>query len=47
SLNMSKMRSFQQFLLDKGNLLLGFDMGKVIDIDHVNDIIAAGEMLKE
>lgn len=47
SLNMSKMRSFQQFLIDKGEHLIGFDMGKVIDIDHVNDINAAERLLKE
>lgn len=47
SLNMSKMRSFQQFLIDKGEQLIGFDMGEVIDIDHLKDITAAEKILKE
>jgi len=44
---MHKMRSFQQFLIDKGKKLAGYNMGKVIDIDHISDIKKATEMLKE
>ncbi len=42
---MVRMRNFQQYLLDKGCLLMGCDVGKVIDIDHVEDIAKAEEML--
>ncbi len=44
---MVRMRNFQQYLLDKGCTLMGCDVGKVIDIDHVEDIAKAEEMLDD
>lgn len=46
SMNMHKMRAFQQFLIDKEKHLVAFDFGKVIDIDHVNDIKLAEHLLQ-
>lgn len=46
-MNMHKMRTFQQFLVDRGRDLQAFDLGKVIDIDHVNDISSAEHFLLE
>lgn len=43
--NTHKMRVFQQSLLDQGKRLIGFDMGKVIDIDHISDISQATDFL--
>lgn len=42
----SKMRNFQQTLLDHGLLLKAFDLGRIIDIDHVSDIARAEELLR-
>jgi NDP-sugar pyrophosphorylase family protein len=44
---MVRMRNFQQYLLDNGCLLMGCDVGKVIDIDHAEDIEKAEEMLDD
>ncbi|NPV36422.1 MAG: NDP-sugar synthase [Bacteroidales bacterium] len=44
---MVRMRNFQQYLLDKRCTLMGCDVGKVIDIDHVEDIAKAEEMLDD
>lgn len=40
-----RMRHFQRRLLDNGMRLKAFDMGQVIDVDHVADIEAARRML--
>ncbi len=40
-----RMRDFQQYLLDRGCLLLGCDVDKVIDIDHADDIEKAEELI--
>lgn len=44
---MVRMRNFQQYLLDKGCFMMGCDVGKVIDIDHAEDIEKAEEMLDD
>lgn len=41
-----RMRAFQQFLLDQGCLLVGCDVGKVIDIDHAEDIAKAIKLIE-
>ena len=40
-----RMRNFQRKLIEKGLNLDAFDMGKVIDIDHLSDIAKANEFL--
>ncbi len=40
-----RMRYFQRRLLDAGMRLKAFDMGNVVDVDHVSDIRKAAEML--
>jgi NDP-sugar pyrophosphorylase family protein len=42
-----KMRVFQKMLLDEGWKLLGCNIGKVIDIDHITDLENARTMIKE
>lgn len=42
----SRMRNFQRSLIDSGLNLDAFDLGKVIDIDHVSDISKAQELLR-
>lgn len=41
----SKMRNFQRALLSQGLTVGAFDMGKVVDVDHVEDIRKAEELL--
>lgn len=41
----SRMRNYQRALLDKGLHLLGHDMGKILDVDHISDIDKAEEFL--
>lgn len=43
----SRMRNFQRALIDNGLRLLGHDMGKILDIDHVGDILKAEQALNE
>lgn len=43
----SRMRNFQRALLDNGLNLEVFDMGKVIDIDHLSDIAEANNFLAD
>ena len=43
----SKMRNFQQTLLDHGLIVNAFDLGRIIDIDHLSDIPLAEELLTE
>lgn len=39
--NVSRMRNFQRALVADGLRLRAFDMGKILDIDHVGDIAKA------
>lgn len=43
----SRMRNYQRELVASGLNLTGYDMGKIIDVDHAGDIIKAEEFLKE
>ena len=43
----TRMRYFQRRLLEEGMRLKAFDMGRVIDVDHVGDIEKAGEIAGE
>lgn len=42
----SKMRNYQQALLDAGLSLQAYDLGKIIDIDHVSDIALAEALIQ-
>lgn len=41
----SKMRNYQQALLDAGLELKAYDLGRIIDIDHISDIALAEALL--
>ncbi len=41
----SRMRNYQRALVEAGLKLKGFDMGKIIDVDHAGDIRKAEEFL--
>lgn len=41
-----RMRNFQRRLIEEGLDLKAFPMGKIIDVDHVDDIYRAEEFLK-
>ena len=43
----SRMRNFQRELLAAGLEIKGYDMGKIIDVDHAGDIRKAEEFIKE
>ena len=43
----TRMRYFQRRLLEEGMWLKAFDMGRVIDVDHVGDIEKAGKIAGE
>lgn len=43
----SRMRNFQRELLEAGLCLNAFDMGKVIDVDHLSDVEEADRFLKD
>jgi len=43
----SRMRAFQQFLVDKNVTLMAVDVGKVVDLDHKGDIAKAEHILRE
>ncbi|MDE6297017.1 MAG: NTP transferase domain-containing protein [Muribaculaceae bacterium] len=43
----SRMRNFQRALIASGLKIKGYDMGKIIDVDHAGDIKKAEEFLKE
>lgn len=47
SSGVSRMRNFQRKLIEKGLNLDAFDMGKVLDIDHIGDIEKANAFLKK
>lgn len=42
----SRMRNFQRSLLEAGLHIKGYDFGKILDVDHVDDIIKAENYLK-
>ena len=41
----TRMRNFQRKLLDAGLNIDAFDLGKVLDIDHMGDIVKANDFL--
>jgi len=43
---MSRMRRFQASLVENGYSLDAFDLGRVIDVDHIKDIAAAEALIK-
>ena len=43
----SRMRNFQRALIAAGLELKGYDMGKILDVDHAGDIGKANEMLSQ
>lgn len=46
-LKLNRMRNFQRKLLDAGLNLDAFDLGKVLDVDHLKDIEKANSFLEE
>src|SRR5574344_836909 len=42
---LSRMRNYQQLLVERGLKVKAFDLGKIIDIDHVSDIEKAQQFL--
>lgn len=42
-----RMRNFQRRLVESGMKLMAFPLGKIIDIDHAEDIIKAEEFIAE
>ena len=42
----TRMRYFQRRLLEAGMNLKAFDMGQVVDVDHVSDVLRAQEIAK-
>ncbi len=42
----SRMRNFQRELISAGLRIKGYDMGKIIDVDHAGDIRKAEEFIK-
>ena len=42
----TRMRYFQRQLLEAGMRLKAFDMGQVVDVDHVSDVAQAQEIAK-
>ena len=42
----TRMRYFQRQLLEAGMRLKAFDMGQVVDVDHVSDVARAQEIVK-
>ena len=42
----SRMRNYQQWLVDEGLNLKAYPFSKIIDVDHVGDIKKAEEFLK-
>ena len=43
----NRMRNFQRKLVEEGMKLKAFDLGKVLDVDHISDIQKANFFLKE
>ncbi len=46
-LGVSRMRNYQRALLHNGLTLYGHDMGKILDVDHVDDIEKAESFLND
>jgi NDP-sugar pyrophosphorylase family protein len=46
SRNMSRLRNFLNLLLEKGNLLRGYEFRKMVDLDHATDIRLAEEFIQ-
>ena len=44
--NVSRMRNYQRSLIENGLHIKGYDMGKIIDVDHAGDIKKAEEFLR-
>lgn len=42
----SKMRNYQQALLDAGLYIKAYDLGRIIDIDHLSDIPLAEDLIQ-
>jgi len=42
----TRMRYFQRHLLESGFRLKAFDMGQVVDVDHISDVVRAQEIAK-
>jgi NDP-sugar pyrophosphorylase family protein len=42
---MSRLRNYLRYLLEKGYLLKGYPFTKMIDVDHVSDVLKAEEFL--
>ena len=42
----TRMRYFQRQLLEAGFKLKAFDMGQVVDVDHVSDVARAQQIAK-
>lgn len=47
SSGMNRMRNFQRKLIQQGLNLDAFDLGKVLDVDHISDIEKANEFLAD
>ena len=45
--DISRLRNFLRLLVKRGYVLKGFSFSKIIDVDHVSDIIKAEAFLKE
>lgn len=46
SAGITRMRNFQRKLIEKGLNLDAFDLGKVLDVDHIEDIAKANQFLQ-
>ena len=42
-----RMRNFQRKLVESGMKLKAFPLGKIIDIDHAEDIVKAEQFIAE
>ncbi len=45
--DVNRMRNFQRALVEAGLQLKGFDFGKILDVDHLSDILKAQRFLDE
>ena len=41
-----RLRNFLRFLISKGYVLKGFSFSKIIDVDHISDIVKAELFIK-
>lgn len=44
---MQRMRNFQRALVEKGEFLLAYDIGKAIDVDHASDLSKAENLCRQ